>query len=232
MIKNIYIYWNSGWNNAPEVAKICLEQWSKKNPTWKVFCLDDENITDYLCIPDVRHKMKIQAWSDVLRIYLLFKYGGLWVDASCYCNKPLDSWLHNNVESGFFAFSNPARSRKIASWFMYADRGNEIVSSVYDMLNVYWNSFSGGSYPYFWLHEIFNNYFEKNSDKFYSMSKIDCFVDCNDDNPHRFVPYQKSFGSITYGDYDAYDSYVYKLNCFLPLANRSSVRKMINNTKF
>ena len=31
--------------------------------------------------------------SDILRISLLHEFGGVWVDATVYCNRPIDEWL-------------------------------------------------------------------------------------------------------------------------------------------
>ena len=44
------------------------------------------------------------AESDILRLYLLKKYGGVWVDATNLCRRPLDAWLPSAACEGFFAF--------------------------------------------------------------------------------------------------------------------------------
>lgn len=62
--------------------------------------------------------------SDIVRIKLLSKYGGVWVDSTCMCQKPLDTWIHEYMNSGFFAFSNPTKDRKLASWFMASEKDN------------------------------------------------------------------------------------------------------------
>ena len=35
----------------------------------------------------------IQAKSDIIRVELLSAYGGIWVDATVYCNEPFSNWL-------------------------------------------------------------------------------------------------------------------------------------------
>ena len=37
--------------------------------------------------------MVIQHKSDMIRAFLLLKFGGIWVDASVLCLKPLSQWL-------------------------------------------------------------------------------------------------------------------------------------------
>ena len=44
------------------------------------------------------------AESDLLRLYLLNKYGGVWVDSTNLCRRPLDDWLPSAARQGFFAF--------------------------------------------------------------------------------------------------------------------------------
>ena len=58
--------------------------------------------------------------ANVLRMELLARHGGVWVDATCFCVRPLDEWLPAQMSSGFFAFARPARSRLLANWFLAA----------------------------------------------------------------------------------------------------------------
>ena len=44
------------------------------------------------------------AESDLLRLYLLNKYGGVWVDSTNLCRRPLNDWLPSAASQGFFAF--------------------------------------------------------------------------------------------------------------------------------
>jgi mannosyltransferase OCH1-like enzyme len=41
------------------------------------------------------------------RLCLLRTHGGVWVDATVFCRRPLDEWLPEHAASGFFAFANP-----------------------------------------------------------------------------------------------------------------------------
>jgi len=40
-----------------------------------------------------------------VRILLLHEFGGIWVDATLLCNRPLDEWLPSTMTEGFFAFA-------------------------------------------------------------------------------------------------------------------------------
>merc|ERR1712232_1418088 len=45
------------------------------------------------------------AESYLLRLILLVLYGGVWVDSTMLCRRPLDGWLPEAAPNGFFAFS-------------------------------------------------------------------------------------------------------------------------------
>src|SRR5689334_21800932 len=98
MIRTLYIYWAQGFLVAPLVVKKCLLSWKTKNQGWTIIELDDTNLGNYLnlnqSVPGIDEKqISDTARSDIIRICLLKKYGGLWCDATTFCNIPLDDWL-------------------------------------------------------------------------------------------------------------------------------------------
>ncbi|OQX73377.1 MAG: hypothetical protein B6D64_13895, partial [Bacteroidetes bacterium 4484_276] len=99
--KIIWILWLQGFEDAPDVVKRCLASWKKHNPTWKINLLDETNIKQFIDVHAIigRNYKEIskQALSDVIRINLLSKFGGVWTDATCFCCKPLDEWLGSYI---------------------------------------------------------------------------------------------------------------------------------------
>jgi hypothetical protein len=135
--KIIWFLWLQGLAGAPLVVRKCYHSWVKHNPDWQIIFLDKDHITDHI---DLRQDDKTQqAFSDILRINLLAKYGGVWVDATCYCNQSLDQWLPGYMGIGFFAFDRPGPDRKISSWFIAAKTDNYLIRSYKDRVNAYWN---------------------------------------------------------------------------------------------
>lgn len=169
--KNIFIYWEQGWDNAPTLCKYCLQSWKLYNTDWKIIELDKNNVFKYLDISYEKqfHKIEpIQMRSDIIRINLLKKYGGVWVDATTFCAIPLNSWILK--QKTFFAFSSPGKGRMISSWFMTNVYKNSfIVNKFCDDTNSYWDSMiSKNQYKskeYFQFHYIFNKLY-KNDFKF------------------------------------------------------------------
>jgi hypothetical protein len=182
MIKHIFIYWNSGFLNAPLVVKKCLLSWKIYNPNWKIIELDDSNLNQYinieLVITNISSKTITKtSYSDIIRIFLLKKYGGIWCDATVFCVKSLDEWLSDNIISGFFAFEQKC-DRILSSWFLYSDYNNYIIDKWYDNVIQYinnvnntdniglhhdcitiyeWNKNKYSYGHYFWFHYLFGD---------------------------------------------------------------------------
>lgn len=128
--------WLQGLDNAPLVVRKCYQSWQKHNAGWHPVFLDENNISDYITLKNTG--VLQQAFSDIVRINLLAKYGGVWVDATCFCNRPLDEWLAEQMSTGFFAFNRPAPDRMISSWFIASAKYNYITVTYKSNVNAYW----------------------------------------------------------------------------------------------
>eukprot|EP00966_Prymnesium_polylepis_P322981 7379204-Prymnesium_polylepis.1 len=86
----------------------CLMGWRRLNPSWDVRLLNDAEAIRlspaFSRLAD-RGVGKTQLWSDVLRLDLLARYGGVWADVSTCPVHTLEEWLPNYVApTGFFSF--------------------------------------------------------------------------------------------------------------------------------
>lgn len=190
--KRIWFFWLQGIHNAPDLVQKCHYSWNLRNPDWEVVSLCADNLSSYLDPEIVDPKtVRPQALSDLLRINLLRKHGGVWVDASCFCIQPLDDWLGQYLDRGFFAFANPGIDRLVSSWFLASDGGSYITSRWADAANRYWSSPNAPTrlvqnrlakwatvswpeiwftkpmrewfrlYPYYWFHYLFRHLYEQ-----------------------------------------------------------------------
>lgn len=129
--RQIYLYWNQGWEQAPDLVKRCAETWPAHNPSWNVFFLDRSSVEERINIPYLVRSMNLPlpALSDVLRLILLKHHGGVWADATLWCARPLDDWIDDVCQkAGFFAYDKPGSGRPVASWFLAAIPNSRIVS--------------------------------------------------------------------------------------------------------
>ncbi len=139
--KKLFLVWFQGWDRAPEVVTRCRRSWECHNPTWEIHFLDNTNLAGYVALDDFSHlpeSLPPSELADIVRIHLLKQYGGVWADATCFCCRPLDEWLYDYLDSGFFAFSRPKQDRMISSWFLAAAPGNRLVETYCGATCNYW----------------------------------------------------------------------------------------------
>jgi hypothetical protein len=156
--KIIWSCWFQGRNEAPEVVRKCLQSWEDRNPGWDVRVLDSNTISRYIDVFShvdlAQQRIASASLSDIVRILLLHEYGGVWVDATTFCNVPLDDWLPVAANTGFFAFARPAEDRLLGSWFLAAEPGNELLAKWTARAIRYWRGREETD-DYFWLHHQF-----------------------------------------------------------------------------
>lgn len=150
-----------GLENAPQLVKSCCASWIHHNPDWEFRCLDATNVGQFIPLGDefdlTRQEITAASISDIVRVLLLHEYGGVWVDATLYCNRPLDEWLPPLLEEDFFAFRGVSEDRKIASWFLAArEAGHYLVSRWKEEVLRYWKDRTRAD-EYFWFHHAFGS---------------------------------------------------------------------------
>lgn len=129
--RKIWIMWLQGLEQAPRVVKECYKTWEDLNPGWEIVLLDETNVHQYVDVKPILAKQRFMekaAIADIIRAKLLAQYGGVWIDATCHCQIPLDSWLEEVTRSGFFAFYKPVRESLVAIWFLAVSENNHLMA--------------------------------------------------------------------------------------------------------
>ncbi|MEL7221034.1 MAG: capsular polysaccharide synthesis protein [Bacteroidota bacterium] len=141
--KNIWTYWHQGFEDAPLVVKSCVAQIQKLHPDWTIHLLNRDNIGDFIDpIPiqkDKWEKLLLPHRSDLIRTQLLIKYGGVWIDPTCFPVQSLSVWLAEYMTADVFFFAHPGRARVISNWFIAAQKGNYLLKKLYTELCEYWH---------------------------------------------------------------------------------------------
>lgn len=153
---NLYILWFQGFHSAPEVVKWCVASWKHYNPTWNIILLDNTNLHKYVDLSKVTYDkdIKLCHLADIVRMLLLRDYGGLWVDATSFCHKPLDDWLPSYTTSGFFAFDKPYSYLMLSNWFLYAEKNHPLITQWCEE-TLYYYQVNGKAHTYFLHHYLF-----------------------------------------------------------------------------
>lgn len=155
----IWQLWLQGETSAPPIVKICLASIKKHIKGREVILLTENNWKNYIELPEfIMDKFKqgiitYTHFSDILRICLLEKYGGTWIDATVLLT---DSTPPNIATADFFAFSVPndsfyANFHLTSSWYMQAIPNHVIIKNLKNALFNYWQQ-ENTLIDYFLLH--------------------------------------------------------------------------------
>ena len=154
--KVIWMLWQQGWDEAPDVVRSCADSFARCNPGWDVRLIGETDIAKLAPrYAEVKAPEKLRtATSNMARLALLEAQGGVWADATLFCQRPLDDWLPGFVQSGFFVFHKPRPYRQSDIWFLAASKGTPVVSRWFDLARTYWSCFSF-PHHYYWLEYLF-----------------------------------------------------------------------------
>jgi len=120
----IWFFWHGGLETAPTIVRICFTSWVQQNPDYSVILVTGESVEYVECMSSFRRseQIPIQKQSNLLRLHLLNKHGGVWVDATLFCRRPLSEWLPREQKLGaLFCENYPSRrDRAVANFFIAA----------------------------------------------------------------------------------------------------------------
>jgi len=91
----IWSIWWQGEDQMPVLVKTCFETLKKNSNGHKVNLITKNNFHHFVDLPDYilkkakNGRISITHLSDVLRICLLYEYGGLWLDSTVFLTAPL-----------------------------------------------------------------------------------------------------------------------------------------------
>jgi len=103
MIPKIIHYCWFGGKPLPPLAKKCIASWKKYLPDYEIIEWNESNFNtdEYPFAKEALEKKKFAFVSDVCRLVVLKKYGGIYMDTDVEVIKNLDKFLYHNAFSGF-----------------------------------------------------------------------------------------------------------------------------------
>ena len=195
--KIIWQFWGQGWDfeKLPDVVKISYKSVEKYKKDYEIIHLDMNNINDYLEIPAYilkkveDKKMGFAHFTDIIRLALLYNYGGVWIDATILLTDYLpqeyfemdyfmfqrDDNLENkkdweDYDDFYFSWNNEMKVRVLNS-IIFAKKNNEIIKTLLDMLLIFWehNDLVPNYFFFQVLYtELIENYYKKKQCKIVS----------------------------------------------------------------
>lgn len=145
--KTIWVLWFQGIDKAPALVRRCYESVCENKPDdFDVVLLSEKNLDDYVKLPDYiwkKHKKGIISrthLSDILRVELLYNYGGCWIDSTVYCSEKIPRYL---IEGDFFMFRGSLHNKSVhkgSNWWIYAKQNIKLVRDMRELYFLYWKN--------------------------------------------------------------------------------------------
>ena len=145
---NIYWCWLQGIDNSPELYRTTFNSVKKNCHKHNIIIINETNINEYAKFPSyIIEKYKNNTisnthFSDLLRLELLIKYGGTWIDASVLITKYEEKFFKKDLF--FFNLSN---------WFITSEKDSPVLKTTRDLLYEYWRR-ENYLFYYFIFHEF------------------------------------------------------------------------------
>ena len=157
----VWITWFQGRDNAPEIVKRCIDSIEKELKGKEIVIITDDNYKEYVDFPEFiteKYKKGIITkthFSDILRMALLKKYGGLWLDATVFCTG--NNELREIEQNDIFVYREgwwDHQTINMASWLIYSESNNKFISATLELLYEYWSKHNY-LMNYFLVHLLF-----------------------------------------------------------------------------
>lgn len=181
--EHVFTMWLQGEEQAPPLVKACIRS-MHRYIGMPVVVLNDKNISDWISLPDYiiqKYEKGIITrahFSDICRVELLYRHGGIWADSTCLFTSPVPESVMNQ---DFFIFMTDPESLIggshvfIQSCFIRAKKGNPLIALWRKLIHLYWRN-ENKLIDYFALHLLFK-YLVRVNDKasgyFSKMPKVD-----------------------------------------------------------
>ncbi len=151
----VWVCWLQGMEQAPEIIRICHASLHRHLKGREIVVITEKNISEYVTFPEhIQRKYQkgvipMAQYSDLLRLELLTRYGGTWIDATVLCTGFGHTENTENAErfldADLFLFQSlkkgDSRVLGISNWFITASSNQKVLLILRDLLYKYWEDY-------------------------------------------------------------------------------------------
>ena len=167
----VWVCWFQGMEEAPLVVKRCYESLCENLTDRDIVLITSQNLEEYVTFPQFimdkwrEGKITHTHMTDLLRLELLIKYGGTWIDATVLCTRKREDIPEYFFDSDLFMFQTlkPGRdghSTGLSSWYLSACSNNKVLMATRFLLYEYWKK-NDDMVDYYLLHDFLTIALEK-----------------------------------------------------------------------
>lgn len=143
----IWQYWDS--KKKPKLISLCMKSIEKYASSYKRIELNDSNFADYVKLPDniiAKYDKGIITkthFSDILRVNLLWSYGGTWLDSTILLNGYYDFssynfWTVRTIHDNKSIITNG----KWTGYAMSCAKNNKLMYYLVNLFEIYWERYN------------------------------------------------------------------------------------------
>lgn len=147
--KNVFILWIQGIESAPEMVQACYKTMKRYITGDEVLhVIDMNNLLEYIDMPNYileKYNSGIithQSFSDLVRLHLLYVYGGVWLDAYSFMVAPIpQQWF----EYPFYSVKKEGLFNMFVSngkWGIYAISAKSRSNFIHSVLSKYYKYYN------------------------------------------------------------------------------------------
>ena len=147
----IWVCWLQGEESMPELVKLCYRQLKKNAPDYtEIHLLTIDNYDRYITLPKYvirkfeEKKITMIHFTDIMRVSLLYAYGGMWIDSTVFTSKRLpDEFFKSRFYGQKMAdktrYPNEPSKAQWSGFLMSGQQGNKLFCYLRNTLWHYWN---------------------------------------------------------------------------------------------
>jgi len=130
----LWTFWDA--DELPSFIKNCVDTWKKHNTDFDVRVLNKKNLYNYLdreeaeYVLNWKHIDNVQKLSDMVRLKILTKHGGVWLDSSIIAFKSFN-WIHDHGDKCIVFTDGAEKNPLIHSWFIATPPNNVFIQEWY-----------------------------------------------------------------------------------------------------
>lgn len=179
--ERVFTIWLQGEANAPAIVKACFRN-MRRHLRQELVVIDATTLFDWIALPDYivekwrSGKIGSAHFSDICRVELLYRHGGLWLDSTDFVTAPVPDEIMN---TDFFVFMS---GRTLSGWYAFiqncfirARKGDPLLAAWREAIRMYWKRENG--VVNYYTHQILFHLTVVNNDQAYrlfsNMPRID-----------------------------------------------------------
>lgn len=183
----VWVMWYQGLEQAPLLVRRCFSSLQKNMEAKKIIFLDKDNLFDYISLPDFimeKYEKGILSnahFSDLVRLELLIRYGGWWIDSTVFCT---DAGIMDKLKDtslfmySFYYFGFNPEIMETNNWLIYSETNNNILCLEQKLLYTYWKE-KNRPVDYFLFHLFMTmalQFYKEEYEKMPVVSQVDAHV--------------------------------------------------------